>query len=186
MATLTAPDGLPSASEMTALRARATGAWALDPAASRAQFHVRTFWGAMTVHGSFEQISGEGRVGPAGVVSGHLFIDASSLNTRNRQRDRHLRSADFFDVEHHPEVAVTVSEAGPLAGTALHSRGTLEVAGHQQPLEFTADILEASGDAVTLRAEVVLDRTRFGMTRGPLHMVARQARGVVTARFVRQ
>src|ERR1700682_267805 len=86
----------------------AIGRWSLDPAGSSVQFYVKHFWGVVTVHGSFETLEGEGKVDPDGGVSGHLTIDAKSLNTKNRKRDKHLRSADFFDVEHHPTVTITV------------------------------------------------------------------------------
>jgi len=174
-----------SASDLAALSESARGRWVLDPSASRAQFHVRHFWGAITVNGWFERISGEGTVGPDGVVAGRLRIDAASIGTANRQRDEHLRSADFFDVEGHPEVVVTVTAPGPLGGTSLRCRGTLEAAGHEEPIEFTASVLEATAEAVTLRAEVVLDRSRFGMTWRPLGIASRQARAEVTARFLR-
>ena len=85
------------------------GRWVLDPASSRADFHVKHFWGAMTVRGRFERIAGEGTVEPRGTVSGHLRIEAMSLSTNNRRRDEHLRSADFFDVTHHPELLVDAS-----------------------------------------------------------------------------
>jgi polyisoprenoid-binding protein YceI len=186
MPTSTPPPGSLSASDLAALWQSAGGRWVLDPRASRAQFHVRHFWGAITVNGWFERISGEGTVGSDGMVSGRLIIDARSLDTANRQRDKHLRSEDFFDVERHPEVVVTVTEAGPLAGTIVRCRGTLDAAGHEEPLEFTASVQDATAGAVTLRAEVVLERTRFGMTWSPLGMAARQARAEVTARFVRQ
>ena len=62
------------------------------------------------------------------------MIDASSLTTRDPQRDRHLRSADFFDVDHHPEVTVTVREVRPLARRAVRCQGTIEAAGYEEPL----------------------------------------------------
>jgi polyisoprenoid-binding protein YceI len=178
-------DGAPSPSGLAASIEGARGRWTLDPLGSRAEFHVKHFWGAVTVHGSLDRISGEGTVGPGGSVAGRLVIDASSLSTHNRQRDKHLRSADFFDVEHHPEVVVTVHRAEPLAGAALLCQGTLEAAGHEEPLEFTANVEGMTADAVTRHAEVVLDRTRFGMTWSPLRIAARQAQLVATARFVR-
>ena len=48
-------------------------------------------------------------MGPDGKVTGQLVMDAASLNSKNKQRDRHLRSADFFDAADHPRVVVTVS-----------------------------------------------------------------------------
>jgi len=46
------------------------GRWSLDRPGSSVQFHVKHFWGAITVHGRFETLEGEGRVDPDGRVSG--------------------------------------------------------------------------------------------------------------------
>jgi polyisoprenoid-binding protein YceI len=163
----------------------AVGRWVLDPAESRVEFHVKHFWGAITVHGSFGQITGEGNLGPDGALTGRLNIDAASLGTKNKKRDEHLRSAEFFDVEHHPHVVVTVT-AAKLAGLAtLVCQGALETAGHVQPIEFSAHIEEASAQAVTLRAELEIDRTGFAMTWSPLGMASKMARNTIVARFVR-
>lgn len=62
----------------------------------------------ITVHNRFQKFDGEGTVNADGTVSGHLVIDATSLTTKNRKRDEHLRSADFFDVEHHPTVTISL------------------------------------------------------------------------------
>lgn len=53
----------------------AIGRWVLDPAGSRVEFHVKHFWGAITVRGSFGVLSGEGTVSSDGGVSGHLRLD---------------------------------------------------------------------------------------------------------------
>ncbi len=66
----------------------------LDPAGSRAEFHVKHFWGAVTVHGTFERMTGEATVSPDGTATCRISFDARSLNTKNKQRDKHLRSAD--------------------------------------------------------------------------------------------
>ena len=159
--------------------------WVLDPAGSRAEFHVKHFWGAITVHGSFSQITGEGNVGPHGTVTGRVTPEAASLGTGNKRRDEHLRSADFFNAERHPEVVVTVTEARPAGPAGLACRGSLEAAGHAQPVEFTAQVEDASAEAAVLRAELVVDRTRFDMTWSPLGMASATARGTIVARFVR-
>lgn len=164
---------------------QAAGRWVLDPAGSRVEFHVRHFWGAITVHGSFGQVTGEGSVNADGTITGRLVIDAASLNTKNKQRDKHLRSADFFDVENHPQVVVTVTGAKPAGPAALAVEGTLEAAGNVRPVEFTADVQEASVQAAVLRAVVVVDRTEFAMTWSPLGVAAPMARATVVARFVR-
>ena len=63
--------------------------------------------------------------------------------------------------------------------------GTLQAAGVEEPVSFTADLVEAGNDAVTLRAELTVDRSRYGMTWSPMKMTAMQATGSVTARFIR-
>jgi polyisoprenoid-binding protein YceI len=173
-----------SAGDLRTLITDATGSWSLDPAGSSVQFHVKHFWGIITVHGRFEKIEGEGRVDPDGRVSGHLTIDARSLTTKNRKRDEHLRSADFFDVEQHPTVNVT-AESLASDGNRLSSRVTLEAAGRQTEIEPAVEVVSATSDAVVLHSSVMVDRTIFEMTWSPLGMASRQARGEVTARFVR-
>jgi len=161
------------------------GRWVLDPQASRVEFGVRHFWGAVTVRGWFQRLEGEAAVGPDGKISGQLIVDAGSLNTKNKQRDRHLRSADFFNVQDHPRVVVTVSRAELTHGAQLAAEGELEAAGVREPLSFTAEVVDASPHAVTLQAGLTVDRSRFGMTWSPLRMTSMQATGSVTARFTR-
>jgi polyisoprenoid-binding protein YceI len=161
------------------------GPWVLDPRASRVEFRVKHFWGAVTVRGWFERFEGEGTLGPDGKVTGRLVIDSASLNTKNKQRDRHLRSGDFFGAADHSSVVVTVSRAELAHSAQLAAEGELEAAGVRQPLSFTAEVVDASPDAVTLQAEVTVDRSRFGMMWSPLRMASMQATGSVTARFTR-
>jgi len=161
------------------------GSWVLDASASRVEFSVRHFWGAVNVRGRFDQIAGAASVGPDGSVTGTLTMAAASVNTGNKQRDKHLRSADFFDAGRHAEVVVTVTEAKPDGQAELACRGTLEAAGRSRAIAFTARIGEAAAQAVVLDAEIVVDRTDWGMTWSPLKIAAPQARGTVTARFVR-
>jgi polyisoprenoid-binding protein YceI len=112
-------------------------------------------------------------------------MEAASLNTGNKQRDTHLHSPDFFDAEQHPQAVLTVRRAVPAADGRLSAEGTLETAGVSQPVSFAADVVDAGPDAVTLRAELGIDRSQFGMTWSPLRMAAMDATGSVTARFTR-
>jgi polyisoprenoid-binding protein YceI len=161
------------------------GKWVLDSAGSRTEFAVKHFWGAITVRGSFTSIAGEGSVGADGSVTGQLTLKAASLTTGNKQRDKHLRSADFFDADNHDEVIITVTQAKPAGPEALACEGTLEAAGHVRPLTFTAQIVAASAEAVVLTAEIAVDRTEFAMTWSPMRIASATALGTVTARFIR-
>lgn len=161
------------------------GTWTLDPAGSSAEFHVKHFWGAITVHGRFERLAGEGTVAQDGTLTGAIRLDAASLNTKQKKRDQHLCSADFFDVDHHPTVTITVERLTPDATGRLASQIRLEAAGQSQTISPTIEVAEVQPDAVTLRGKVTVDRAAFGMTWSPLGMAARQARGIITARFTR-
>ena len=163
-----------------------TGHWSLDREGSSIKFGVNHFWGAITVHGHFEKFDGEGTVGADGTVSGQLIIDAKSLTTKIRKRDEHLRSADFFDVELHPNVTITLHGITPDGERAFRARVALEAAGRQLELESIVQVVNATSDAVILRSDIVVDRTVFDMTWSPLRMASKQARAEITARFVRR
>jgi polyisoprenoid-binding protein YceI len=162
------------------------GDWVLDPAGTTVRFSGKAFWGAVPVRGTFGTVSGSGTVGEDGAISGQLVIDAASLNTKNQQRDKHLRSADFFNVEKYPTITVTVTSA-TLNGSSLACSGTMTAAGAGPvPVAFTAQVVSADADAVVLTAELPMARSTFGMTWQQLPgMVKDAAQGSVTARFVR-
>ena len=82
-------------------------------------------------------------------------------------------------------MVVTVSRAELTHGAQLAAEGELEAAGVREPLSFTAEVMDASADAVTLQAELAMAWSRFGMTWSPLRIASMQAVGSVTARFTR-
>ena len=77
--------------------------WQIDPAHSAAHFSVRHLM-ISNVRGEFTKLSGSALIDPADPTksSVEVTIEAASLNTREPQRDEHLRSADFFDVANIP------------------------------------------------------------------------------------
>lgn len=78
-------------------------AYEIDPAHSSAQFSVRHMM-VSNVRGHFTKISGIIKYDSANPASSSVeaTIDAASIDTRDSQRDAHLKSADFFDVEKFP------------------------------------------------------------------------------------
>ena len=99
--------------------------WRIDPARSSIEFRVPHFYGLQTIKGRFERYDGLLQLSRDPAIE--LTIEAASLDTNNPQRDKHLRSADFFDVENHPLVRF-VSEAIALDGARLSVRGRLHAA----------------------------------------------------------
>ena len=67
----------------------------------------------------------------------------ASLDTKHAKRDKHLRSADFFNADEHPQIIVDVTTATRSDGDNVAASGTLTVAGQTKPLTLTAAITEA-------------------------------------------
>ncbi|MFD5625914.1 MULTISPECIES: YceI family protein [unclassified Streptomyces] len=162
------------------------GRWVLDPARTTVRFENRTMWGLVNVKGVFTKVSGEGEVLAAGGAHGSVTIDAASLDTKNAKRDKHLRSADFFDVETHPTLVFTATGATPTAEGTAQVTGELTVRGVNRALSFVAAASEASADAVTLTAEIPVDRKDFGMTWNQANMLKPLTSVTIVARFTRQ
>ena len=91
--------------------------WDFDPAHSAAHFSVRHMM-VSTVRGEFGKISGLVKLDPSDPArtSVEASIDASSINTREPQRDAHLKSPDFFDVAKFPTLdfkSTRIVKTGP-------------------------------------------------------------------------
>src|ERR1700678_1525258 len=80
-----------------------TGTWNVDPVHSSVEFQVKHL-GIASVKGQFKEFEGTLEVGPDG-ARGYGKVNVASVDTREPQRDAHLRSADFFDVENNPEIS---------------------------------------------------------------------------------
>jgi polyisoprenoid-binding protein YceI len=80
-----------------------TGTWEVDPVHSSVEFHVKHL-GIATVKGQFNEFEGTFEVDADGARA-YGTVDVASVDTREPQRDEHLRSPDFFEVERFPRIA---------------------------------------------------------------------------------
>ena len=165
----------------TEQRAVAPTRWTVDAGNTSVEFTVKTFWGLVTVNGRFDRFDGFYESGPDGTTI-ELTIDADSLDTANKTRDKHLRSTDFFHVIEHPQVRFTSTRVHEVGGGILHVVGRLEVAGNAETLEFPAAIWPA-GDGFEVEAIVTVDQSRLGMSSGQLGMIRKPATLHVKARL---
>jgi polyisoprenoid-binding protein YceI len=163
----------------------ADGAWRIDPGASSAGFQHKTIWGLLTVRGTFPVVAGDGLVAEDGTAEGRVVFDAAALDTGHRKRDRHLRSADFFDVERHPTIEFAADDVRPLGATGAEVRGWLTARGVTRPVTFTAEATPIGDHGLTLAATVVFDRADFGMTWNQLGMIVGRAEVAVSLRLTR-
>jgi polyisoprenoid-binding protein YceI len=165
-------------SQTPAPAALPTGTWRVDPAAGELAFRARGMFGLVPVKGSFGAYDGELTVDPDG-AHGELRITATTLDTGNAKRDAHLRSADFFDVEHHPTVTFTLTSVHVDADDRLLATGDLRIA--ENSTEITTPITATSHeDHLHLETEISVDRaaagvgwSKMGMIQGQAHLRAR-------------
>jgi polyisoprenoid-binding protein YceI len=124
-----------------------------------------------TVRGAFGKLEGHIEANPDDLsqVGGEVVIDVASINTGTQDRDNHLRSADFFDVEKYPTMRFVPTEIKPRGGQDYGVTGALTIRDITRPVELTAR-LEGSIDdpfgnhrtAVSLRGQ--LSRKEWGLT----------------------
>ena len=156
--------------------------WRIDPARSTVGFEVPHLFGLATVRGEFERYAGTLDLSATPAIE--LTIDAASVQTGQKQRDKHLRSSDFFDVENHPQVRF-FSDTVVLDGSTMDVRGELQAAGASIPLVMEAT-LRREGDELDLGASAQADHRQLGMTWSPLPgMVRTPSKLTVRARLVR-
>jgi polyisoprenoid-binding protein YceI len=143
---------------------KSTGNWALDQDRSSFTFKNKAMWGLANVKGRFTEFSGGGSVDADGSVSGKVDIKAQSVSTGIKKRDEHLRSADFFDAEHHPDITITVSGVDPSADGDLNVRADLTIRGNTValPMRVKAQILDDG--AVRLAATTTVEREQLDVS----------------------
>jgi polyisoprenoid-binding protein YceI len=168
-----APSGQTNTPALQALLkdAALTGTWTLDASKSTVGLRSKSMWGLVPVKGVFGQVSGQGTVSAAGDVSGAITVSAASIDTKNKKRDTHLRSADFFDSDTYPDITVTVNQAR-LSGQGVTVSGSLTVRDLTKPLTFDATVSAASDSEISLDAEVPVNRTDFGLTWNQMGMAS--------------
>ena len=159
------------------------GSWTLDATRSEVRLETRHTWGLRPLHGVFRQVAGNGTVTAAGQVTGTLTVAAGSIDTRNKMRDKDLRSAKVFDTASHPDITYTVDSMQPASG-GVRVTGSLTVRGRTRPASFGATV-SAADDEVRLDGELQVNRTDFGLTWNRMGIASVDNTIVVRAVFTR-
>jgi polyisoprenoid-binding protein YceI len=154
---------------MTTLQASITGTYALDATHSRIGFVARHAM-VTKVRGSFHEFEGSGFFDADQPSNSKLAvtIQAASIDTRNADRDAHLRSNDFFDMDTYPTLSFTSTSVEPAGSDVYRVTGDLTIKGITKPV--TLD-LELSGTAVDpygntrlgLEGSTVINRKDWGV-----------------------
>jgi polyisoprenoid-binding protein YceI len=112
-----------------------TGEYTLDPAHSRIGFTARHAM-VTKVRGSFNAFEGTAYLDgdDPSRSTARLSIKAASIDTRNEQRDAHLRSNDFLDLDNHPEITFVSTAVRPVDATTYEVTGDLTIKGVTKPV----------------------------------------------------
>lgn len=142
--------------------------WMIDSDHSTIEFSVRHL-GIATVHGRFKNFAGRIHLGEHGrPLAIEASIDAASIDTGVDDRDAHLRSPDFLDVENHPKLEFRSTSIVPLGDRHYRLTGRLTMLDKTHPLtmEMAASppITDPWGhQRVAGSAAGQLDRTEWGL-----------------------
>lgn len=142
--------------------AEASGAYVIEPGRSQIRFEAVSRF--VNVVGTFGRFGGEVRLDENQIESARarLEVDVASLDTRNRLRDDHLRSEEFFDAERHPR-ATFISSAVRRDGDRWLVTGQLTIRGVTQPLTVPVSVT-AAGAGLRIQGEFTVNRRAFGMS----------------------
>jgi polyisoprenoid-binding protein YceI len=153
---------------VTATPARTT--WTIDPAHSQVEFAVRHLM-ISTVRGRFAGVKGtvvsdDSDLGTAQV---DVTIDVHTIDTREAQRDAHLKSADFFDAEKFPVLTFKSTRVIDVKGDRFKLVGDLTM--HGVSREVTLDVTSEGrgkdpwgGERAGYSAVAKVNRSDFGLT----------------------
>jgi len=144
--------------------------WQIDPAHTGVEFAVKHMM-ISTVKGRFGDVSGTITLDEADLSgsSVEVDIDVASIDTRQADRDAHLRSADFFDVENHPKITYRSRRVEVVGENRFRVIGDLTIRGETREVVLDATF-EGRGkdpwgnEKAGFTAQAVIDRRDFGLT----------------------
>jgi polyisoprenoid-binding protein YceI len=145
-----------------------TGTWAVDAVHSSVQFAVKHM-GIATVRGKFTKFEGTLGVGDDLASSTvHGSVTVASITTDEEQRDEHLRSADFFNVDEYPEITFESTQIEAIDDDSSHVVGNLTMHGVTREVKLKAvvqgtDVDPSGNERVGLEVVGVLKRSDFDM-----------------------
>ncbi len=163
------------------------GTWKIDGSHHNVEFAVRHLM-VSTVRGRFGAVDGTLVLDQDHPANSHVdvTIDVASIDTRNEQRDQHLRSGDFFDSEAHPHITFKSSSVDVAGGDKYKVHGDLAIRGISHPVTLDAEVLGFNtspwgNHVVGFESKVTISRKQWGLEWN----VALEAGGVVISDEVR-
>lgn len=126
--------------------AAATETYKIDPTHSNVGFSIRHFFSK--VPGRFAKYQGTITLDPKDLSTAkvEVTIDAASIDTANADRDKHLRSPDFFDAAKFPQITFVSTGVIAKGANSAVLKGNLTMRGVTKPVELDVEVLGYSPD----------------------------------------
>ena len=144
------------------------GTWVIDPTHSTVEFEARHLM-VTKVRGRFGTVDGTLNIAEDALQSSvHAVIQAASVDSGDPKRDEHLRSADFFDVEHYPTIEFQSTSVASRGGDRYDVVGDLTVRGTTREvtlaLEYHGEVIDPwGGKRAGFSAETTVNRKDWGL-----------------------
>lgn len=146
-----------------------SGTYTIDPAHSRVGFVARHAM-VTKVRGSFNEFEGSGYFDAEDPTKSRLelTIRAASIDTRNADRDAHLKSNDFFAMDEYPEIKFVSTKVEAASEGTYRVTGDLTIKGIIKPitfdLEFTGDVVDPWGNTrIGFEGTTTVNRKDWGV-----------------------
>lgn len=144
--------------------------WKVDAAHTNVGFTVKHMM-VSRVRGNFTDVEGTLEGNPENLEQAKIRfqVGIDSINTNNEDRDNHLRSADFFDVENYPNMTFESTKISKKTDDEYNLTGNLTIKGETRETTFTAEHLGVAVDpwgnkVAGFEAAATISRKQFGLT----------------------
>jgi len=156
---------------MTTSTAPQTTTWNIDPAHAAAEFKVKHMM-ISNVKGQFHKVTGSLTLDESNLANSRVeaVIEAASIETRDPQRNGHLKSADFLDVENFPTLSFKSTRVSVIGDGELAVEGDLSIRGVTRKVSFSVEgptppTKDPWGNTrIGLSATTKINRKDFGLT----------------------
>lgn len=156
---------------MSASAPQTSTSWNIDPTHTTAEFKVRHMM-ITNVKGQFRPVTGVVTLDESDITKSHVeaSIDAASIDTREADRDTHLKSADFFDVEKFPTLTFSSTRVASTGNGELEVEGDLMIHGVTRKVTFGVEGPTPPGKdpwgntRIGFSATTKINRKDFGLT----------------------
>jgi polyisoprenoid-binding protein YceI len=167
---MTTASPVSSAPEISTKENATATTWNIDPVHSSAQFKVKHMM-ISNVKGEFTAVTGALTLDEKDIAKSRVeaSIDAATINTREAQRDAHLKSADFLDVENFPTLSFKSTRVTKTGDGELSVTGDLSIHGVTRSVVFEVEGMSAptkdpwGNMRIGLSASTRISRKDFGL-----------------------